>query len=172
MEQSRCRMPSPAGIMSFSSCRRSHGLIAAMSPEVQQFSADLDQLPLAIGFASRACATAGLPPDACLKAELVIEELFSNTVRHGYGIGAARRERPVWIGITREDDGVIISYQDAAPQHNPLVEDPDLAERTVSRRHIGGLGRVLVRDLPRDVSYSVEDGRNTVRFRLGGAART
>lgn len=136
-----------------------------MSPEIQQFSADMTQLPLAVAFASRGCAAAGLSPGACLKAELVIEELFSNTVSHGYGIGGGQ-ERPVWIGITCTDGGVIISYQDAAPQHNPLVEDPDLAERTVSRRHIGGLGRVLVRDLPRDVSYSVEDGRNTVRFRL------
>jgi anti-sigma regulatory factor (Ser/Thr protein kinase) len=135
-----------------------------MSPVIQQFSADLNQLPLAVGFASRACAAAGLPPDACLKAELVIEELFSNTVHHGYG--AADQERPVWIGVAGEDDSVIISYQDAAPRHNPLVEDPNLAERTVARRHIGGLGRVLVRDLPRDVSYSVEDGRNTLRFRL------
>ena len=138
-----------------------------MSPVIQQFSAELNQLPLAVGFASRACAEAGLPPDACLKAELVIEELFSNTVRHGYGISTTGQERPIWISIIRDDDSVIISYQDAAAHHNPLVEDPDLAERTVARRHIGGLGRVLVRDLPEDVSYSVEDGCNTVRFRLG-----
>jgi serine/threonine-protein kinase RsbW len=138
----------------------------SQTQQFRQFVADLSQLSMAVGFAGQTCTALGLPVTTCLRAELVVEELFSNTVRHGYDQNTADAERPIWIAITADNNSVIVTYQDAAPPHNPLVEDPDLAERTVSRRHIGGLGRVLVRDLPGEISYSIEDNRNTLRFRL------
>ena len=48
---------------------------------------------------------------------LVVEELFTNTVTHGYRGGA---DAPVEISLACDRGGVTLLYEDAAPPFNPL----------------------------------------------------
>src|ERR1044072_8916566 len=59
------------------------------------------------------CKDAGLPRDSTLKANLVVEELFLNTVKHGHRGGS---DAPVWITMEAADGSVSLTYEDRAPR--------------------------------------------------------
>jgi anti-sigma regulatory factor (Ser/Thr protein kinase) len=87
----------------------------------------------------------------------VIEEIFTNTVCHGYGQDC---DEPVWISAENNNGNLCITYQDTGPAFNPL-------DRTVDRvaPDIGGLGITLVERLAQ-ASYRYENGRNTLTLKF------
>ena len=64
-----------------------------------------------------ACATAGIDREGCLKILLIVEELFTNTVLHGY---RGESESPVWVALALGESGLTLHYEDAAPSHHPF----------------------------------------------------
>ena len=129
------------------------------------FPANFDCLSQALGFATAAGARARLTPAQCRRVELVIEELFTNTVNYGYSAGAqpdSGAEAAVWLVASETATGVEITYEDAAPPFDPTGVESGLAEKRVTRGEIGGLGRVLVTTLPASVKYTRERGRNRI----------
>jgi len=113
-------------------------------------------------FVEGACATAGIDHEDCLKLLLIVEELFTNTVTHGY---REESESPVWIAFEPSDAGFILHYEDAAPPHNPFGEyRPMDTVILVAQQPVGGLGLKLIRSLARDASYSREGERNCIRL--------
>jgi len=121
-------------------------------------------------FLERFCAETRLPRDACLRLNLVIEELFTNTVRHGY---RGDCDAPVWVGLSRQDDMVRLVYEDKAPPFNPYSAIAEAAapapDATLSMRRVGGLGVLLTKELAKSRDYAYVFGRNRIRLALAPA---
>jgi anti-sigma regulatory factor (Ser/Thr protein kinase) len=126
------------------------------------FPPEMGALKAIRGFAERFCAGAGIARDACLRLNLVLEELFTNTIRHGYRDGS---EAPVWISLVRAGDSLRIVYEDGAPPFNPYAW---LAAATSAGpqplRRPGGLGILLTRELAASREYAYVFGRNSIRL--------
>ena len=143
---------------------------AVKPARTEQFLARLDQLRLARAFVERFCEEYALPRDACLRLNLVVEELFTNTVRHGH---RGDCDAPVWVGLSRCDDIVQLVYEDKAPPFNPysaIVEaSVRVPETSVNMRRIGGLGVLLTKELAKTRDYAYVFGRNRIRLTLAPA---
>ena len=111
-------------------------------------------------FLENACTTAGISREDCLKVLLIVEELFTNTVTHGY---REESESPVWIALEPGEKGFTLRYEDAAPPHNPFGEfRPHDTTVLVAQQPVGGLGLKLIRSLARDAGYRREGERNCI----------
>lgn len=136
---------------------------------VGQFLARLDQLRLMRDFVESFCAEGGLPRTDCLRLNLVLEELFTNTVRHGH---RGDCDAPIWITLERAEAGVRVIYEDKAPPFNPYAYTrlPDAPlDTTVSMRKIGGLGVLLTKELAAARDYAYLFGRNRIRLTMAAA---
>lgn len=132
---------------------------------VAQFLARLDQLRPVQAFLEGFCADSGLPRPACLRLNLVVEELFTNTVKHGHHGDC---DAPIWVEVSHAGDRVELIYEDKAPPFNPyskLLDEP-APDTTVSMRKIGGLGVLLTRQLAASRDYAYLFGRNRIRLVL------
>ena len=110
------------------------------------------------------CAAAGVRRDSCLKANLVLEELFLNTVKHGHGGGS---EAPVWIGLAAQDGKIEVSYEDRAAPFNPFAPGThDMLQALSGARREGGLGVLLAQGLTAHAEYAYLFGRNRIRLTL------
>lgn len=116
------------------------------------------------GFLERFCEASGVAREDGLRLNLVLEELFTNTVQHGHGGGS---DAPVWLTLGRADGGVTIVYEDAAPPFNPLARTVDV-DLPVEERPVGGLGVLLTREIMATCEYAYLYGRNRIRMRFGG----
>ena len=97
-------------------------------------------------------------PEATIRVVLVLEELFTNTVAHGYPAGS---EGPVWVSLGLAGSAIEITYEDAGPPFDPIggaaaVSRPD-EEQT-----LGGVGLALVRGLCASARYARDGDRNRV----------
>src|SRR5437773_11362398 len=82
-----------------------------------RFPARMDSMAEIRTFVEDACTTAGIGREDCLKLLLIVEELFTNTVTHGY---REESESPAWLAFHPSDSGSSLRYEDAAPPHNPF----------------------------------------------------
>jgi anti-sigma regulatory factor (Ser/Thr protein kinase) len=121
----------------------------------KRFAARMNSLRDVISHIDDICRKNKLGTQQTLHVELVIEELFTNSVSHGYG---GDSEQPVWISASGDADSLYIAYQDEARACNPLECLPHPA-RT------GGEGIKLVKQFC-DARYQREAGRNTLQLRF------
>jgi anti-sigma regulatory factor (Ser/Thr protein kinase) len=129
------------------------------------FAAQLDSLGELRQFLERAAGGAGLNRTQALKLQLIAEELFVNTVRHGHGGGDPAL---VWLVLEVAGPSVQLTYIDQAPPFNSLAcaVEPLPAGAGESHR-VGGLGVRLVRELAAVSEYAYRYGRNRLRLALG-----
>jgi serine/threonine-protein kinase RsbW len=126
------------------------------------FPASLEQLHALRAFVEAFCAQAGIGREACLRLNLLLEELFTNTVRHGHRRDS---EAPIWISLAAGEDGrVTIDYEDTAPPFNPYARDsPDTTQEIGKLR---GRGVLLLQRLAASGDYAYLYGRNRIRLAL------
>jgi serine/threonine-protein kinase RsbW len=135
----------------------------------RRFPARMDSMDDIRKFVEDAGAAAGLKREDSLKLLLVIEELFTNTVMHGYG---GDTDSPVWIALEPVSGGVRLSYEDEAPAHDPLSSfTPMKTSVMLNEQPVGGLGVKLIRKLATDISYTRERDRNCIRLTFAGQVR-
>ena len=128
------------------------------------FPARLDRLRALREFLEGFCAEAGVGRDPCLRANLVLEELFTNTVRHGH---RGETDSPIWVTLTANGATLNLTYEDTAPAFNPYGTPPGAPpDTTVKMRKIGGLGVLLTRRLAASREYAYLYGRNRIRLAL------
>ena len=128
------------------------------------FHARLDRLRALRDFLEGFCAEAAVAPDSCLRANLVLEELFTNTVRHGH---RGDSDSPIWVTLAASGGTLNLTYEDTAPPFNPYGTPPDAPpDTTVKMRKIGGLGVLLTRRLAASREYAYLYGRNRIRLAL------
>lgn len=107
-----------------------------------------------------------LPAATAYAAQLAVEEILSNVIRHAY----PEPGRHVITVHVRAGDGqfelnVVDDGREFDPSSAPEVDlDVPLEERRV-----GGLGIHLVRKMAREIRYRRTVGRNHVRVRIGPA---
>ena len=127
------------------------------------FPARLAALPDALAHVADGLRAAGAAPGAVARAELILEELFRNSVLHGYRGDAAQS---VWLGVWSDGQGAGFLYEDAAPPFNPLRDGPASAAPnpalSIAEQPVGGVGLLLIRQLGQAIHYEYRDGRNSL----------
>jgi len=134
------------------------------------FPARLRALTDATAFARAFSELNRLAHDDALRLALIIEELFTNTVQHGY---RDETDSPVRIALGVHDGSIRILYEDWAPRYDPLARfsaAPPSLEAPAGERPAGGLGAYLVGRLVTDARYAYEGGVNRLwlTLRQGG----
>ena len=96
--------------------------------------------------------------------QLVVEELFVNTVTHGHG---GDSDAPVDVSVSLDGDRVTVVYEDTAPAFNPFanMESPDPAT-SLEARSVGHLGLLLIAQLTERRDYARTGHRNCVTVEL------
>jgi serine/threonine-protein kinase RsbW len=116
------------------------------------------------GFLEGFCTASAVGREACLRLNLVLEELFTNTVRHGHGGDC---DAPVWVSLVRKSGQVSVTYEDTAPPFNPYARLPaQVLESTWELRKLGGLGVLLTTGMADSRDYAYVFGRNRIRLAL------
>ena len=108
---------------------------------------ELERLSAWIAEFSKAHA---LHSDVEFDLNLVIEELFTNSVRHG-GCEGMKDAVRIRMGLTAE--GVRLEYTDRGTAFNPLDAPVPKLDVALEERRQGGLGVHLVRQLMHDIVY-------------------
>jgi len=115
-------------------------------------------------FVEQFCTETSVPREKCLRLNVVLEELFVNTVTHGH---RKDTDAPIWITLEPKAEpagpGVQVTYEDTAPAFNPLAYRVQTGEM---RGKVGGLGVLLARELAATRDYAYVFGRNRVRLSL------
>lgn len=141
------------------------------SGKPRQFTARLAQLTAAGVYIEEYCMLRALPHETALRVTFIVEELFTNSVLHGYG---GESEQPIWIRLDGAGSVIELTYEDAAPAYNPLERLKEgystPLTTSVSGRPVGGLGVFLVSQLAQTAHYAHVDGRNRLTVALAGGA--
>lgn len=128
------------------------------------FVARADELRRIGTFLNDFCSRRGVDRAQCLRLNLVVEELFTNTVRHGH---RGDSDAPVWLSVESSPEEVRVTYEDSAPPFNPFALFAPTPDTTLSLRKIGGLGVLVTQQLATNRDYAYLYGRNRLRLTLG-----
>ncbi len=133
-----------------------HGLDLTLRGDL----AELERLTAAVG---RFREEQSLDDDAESNLNLVLEELFLNSIEHG---GCRGLEGAVQISLACDHAGVRVRFSDrGAPFAPAQAPAPDLTA-PLEERCAGGLGVHFVRQIMQDFDYAREDGWNRLTMRL------
>ncbi len=114
-------------------------------------------IPRATAWLALFCADHGLSRETELDFRLALDELLSNTIRHGYASSETGR---IELSLSITPEAVRLELRDWAAPFDPLAApSPDLTT-PAERRQVGGLGIHFVRDRMDRIQYSYEDGAN------------
>lgn len=132
-------------------------------PRREEFCARRSDLARLKSFLEAFCAEEGVPRERCLRLNVVLEELFVNTIKHGKrGDGEAR----VWVSLDADADQLRLVYEDAAPPFNPYAWLASGSPDATGAFKPGGLGVLLTRELSATRDYAYIFGRNRIRLRV------
>ena len=132
----------------------------------RQFKAQLRLLPETAQFIEAFCHRHGIGTPDALRITLVVEELFTNTVEHGYH---GDSDAPIRLSLAMDGEEISLLYEDRAPAFDPLSHLPAAAadpDATLGSRPVGGLGMLLVSELAHAALYAYEDGCNRLWLKL------
>jgi anti-sigma regulatory factor (Ser/Thr protein kinase) len=112
----------------------------------------------------QACDTWKIDTSLVSRTRIVVEELFSNTIKYGYG---GECERLVRLRLHPEPALTLI-YEDDAPAFDPLAwkAQPDEA-LPLEDRPIGQAGIAMVIGLSTSTNYQRRDGANCLTVTFG-----
>jgi anti-sigma regulatory factor (Ser/Thr protein kinase) len=149
------------------------GLIIVENPPVKNPSgpaelklncpARITALHAALDAIEQACDTWKIDISLVSRARIAVEELFSNTVKYGYG---EECERPVRLHL-RPNPELTLTYEDEAPSFNPLTLEAGRYEGFAPEEPpIGQAGIAMVIGLAAHVDYQRRAGANclTITF--------
>jgi serine/threonine-protein kinase RsbW len=121
------------------------------------YPAKISALHAALDAIERACHAWKIDISLVSRARIVVEELFSNTIKYGYG---GECEKPVRLSL-RPHPEFTLTYEDEAPPFNPLAwkakRDETLPPET---RPAGQAGIAMVMGLSARISYQCRNGAN------------
>ncbi len=139
-----------------------------MKPETLSLQGRLHEIERASRFAIGFCQAQGLESPEQRILLLILEELITNTVKHG----AAPPEAPIQVSLGTVPGGIELTYRDRGKPFDPRydVEEPDL-NGTLTGRSVGGLGWPLIKFYCVTLDYRREEDCNLLRLvlRLSGA---
>ena len=128
----------------------------------RQFSARLSEFDSVTQYIESACAA--LREDARLRIVLLVEELFVNSINHGYG---GDSDQPVWLSVRVGDEDCHIKYEDCAPPYDPFASvDMSSTQAELDQRNVGGLGIVLLVEFSTRHEYQRVGERNVIELQV------
>lgn len=164
---SRCFAAAPAAVGDALECLRAAGAAAGLSPDaMKRVELVIEELftntathgtALARSLASQAAAgRCGGPDDTKVSA--------SSTAP------GAMVSLSIWLeaDVLPDGQGLLVRYEDDGPAFDPLAVPDGTAEAALADAQAGmaegGLGRVLIRELPAAVRYARKDARNALEL--------
>ncbi len=120
-------------------------------------SGDAELLRL-ISFSEKFAHRHALPEAERARLLIILEELFTNAVNHGYDGEAATARIEVALGV--KAGKLTIDFSDDGQPFDPLSATPSALDLPVADRPIGGLGLHLLQSLVDHFRYSRDSGRN------------
>jgi anti-sigma regulatory factor (Ser/Thr protein kinase) len=94
--------------------------------------------------------------------ELVLEELVTNAIHHGYPEGG---EHELSVGLRMEGRVIEMRVEDDGLPFDPTRAEKADTESSIADRAIGGLGIHLVKNLVHEMVYARRQGRNVLTLR-------
>jgi serine/threonine-protein kinase RsbW len=121
-------------------------------------SARYDELPALMAFVAQQAEKMGSSATAILRYQLVLEELFSNTIDHGY---SGESDQPIHVALHSRRGGLTLIYRDQAPAF-------DLTQVSSSQKEdqLGGLGINLILGMAHAVRYRRTADGNLIELDL------
>jgi len=104
----------------------------------------------------------GLADDDANAIHIVLDEVLSNSIRHGLA-GAASHAIAVMLELS--DGEVTIEVEDDGVAYDPTQAPAPVLAGTLEERTEGGLGMTFVRGLTNSIEYQRIDGRNRLVLR-------
>jgi anti-sigma regulatory factor (Ser/Thr protein kinase) len=126
-----------------------------MTAERQAFPARTDAWPQVSAFIEQRCAALGVGHPSMLLLLLLAEELFINTVVHGYGNDDRQRVR---LAVRDCGSEVELVAEDSAREFNPF----EGVSSEAPEERVGGYGRLLLVGLSSRQSYQRDGDCNRV----------
>lgn len=130
--------------------------MAIHSTEISSNARYADLPDLMTEFARQA-GLLGLADADCRRLQLVLEELFTNSITHGHGSEGDAR---IAVVLIRSGHGITLRYTDHALPFD-LTRHPGEPE---SENTIGGLGIALIRGLSQAIRYQRREHCNIVEL--------
>ncbi|MCC7272688.1 MAG: ATP-binding protein [Alphaproteobacteria bacterium] len=122
-----------------------------------RLGSSVDDLSALAAFVEAFCGEQSIPDRASFHLGVVLEEVASNIVLHGFADGEAHEAT---VTLSREGDSVRIDVVDDGPAFDPLsTAAPDTTSALIDRE-VGGLGVEMMRKMTDSQTYRREDGRN------------
>lgn len=87
-----------------------------------------------------------IPESEIARLQLVLEELFSNSIDHGY---RGESDDLIGVGLRSTGETITLHYRDWAPAFNPARR----AQRRPIENQVGGLGINLILGMASAVRY-------------------
>ena len=114
------------------------------------FPATMDGLIASLEAIDHTGSTWNLDPGLVSRVRLIVEELFSNTIKYGYG---AECDRPVRLHLST-DTSLTIAYEDDAAPFDPTAAAPESDDSIMDEdRPEGRAGLALVLGLCASAKY-------------------
>ena len=120
---------------------------------------DLNELERLSAGVAQFCSGCRLDDDAEFQLNLVLEELFVNSLKHGGCKGMPNCAR---VRLRGTADGVEVEYRDRGHPFDPTETPAVNIHASLAERSEGGLGIHLVREIMRDVRYERDGEWNRV----------
>ncbi len=92
----------------------------------------------------------GLEPQPIHRLEVILEELVSNIVRHGFSPGS---DQSIRVRATAAPGLVALTFEDDGAPFNPLLAPTPAPYTNLQTARIGGRGIPLVTSLSSSISY-------------------
>lgn len=104
-----------------------------------------------------------IDPTRTYLAQLVLEEVLSNVIRHGL---LDSQEHTITVEVAIQNGHVVVHVTDDGLAFDPLTAPPFDVETALQARSGGGMGIHLVRSCARRLSYRRHAGRNHLEIML------
>jgi anti-sigma regulatory factor (Ser/Thr protein kinase) len=116
-------------------------------------SARYAELPGLIARVAEQAAGLGLAADDTLRLQLVVEELFTNTIAHGHQGDSAHK---VSLALGRNDGILTLRYEDDAPP----FDHSEFGQNFRLTVEVGGQGLGLIHGMSKTIRYQRSGQRN------------
>ncbi|HJO95676.1 MAG TPA: ATP-binding protein [Victivallales bacterium] len=105
----------------------------------------------------------GLSNKSIYNITLIVEELITNTIRHGY---ADDKKHEIFVGIATSKDSIKITIKDDGEKFNVLEHPPPELDIPLKDMKVGGLGIHLVKNLAKNINYKRKNNTNIITLKL------
>jgi len=103
----------------------------------------------------------GIPQEITRKINIAIDELVNNIIAYGLDKGG---EQTIQVNTDYSENRLLIEFIDQGMPFNPFESLAVDTTSSIDDREIGGLGRLLVKELMDDVSYQRRKDSNVVQL--------